>query len=186
MHSQNEQIKKIEKEFRKPKELEMSFPMGKREFDDLLHSMRDGRSSDITLLIFKDNRVIVIAKPWYPNGLWRIPSGGWKPDESLIECAEREAYEETGAKIKLEKYILRINVTFTYNNKKVKWTSHIFVARYLKGKLRPVDTKEIKKVGLLTLEKLEKLKPLLLKQNSGGLAYRAFLTEEAIKEIRKK
>lgn len=186
MYPQKEQIQKIEQSFGKPKELEMSFPMREGEFQNLLESQKDGRSSDITLLIFKDNRVIVIAKPWYPNGLWRIPSGGWKPDESFIECAKRETYEETGAKIKLKKYILRINVTFTHNDKKVKWTSHIFVARYLKGKLRPVDTKEIKKVGLLTLEKLEKLKPLLLRQNSGGLAYRAFLTEEAIKEIRKK
>lgn len=186
MHSQKEQIQKIEEEFGTPKELEMSFPMRKGEFQNLLESQKDGRSSDITLLIFKDNRIIVIAKPWYPDGLWRIPSGGWKPDESFIECAKREAYEETGAKIRLEKYILRINVTFTYNNEKVKWTSHIFVAKYLKGRLRPVDKKEIKKVGLLTLEKLEKLKSLLLKQNSGGLAYRSALTEVVIKEIRKK
>ncbi|KPL00697.1 MAG: hypothetical protein AMJ90_07815 [candidate division Zixibacteria bacterium SM23_73_2] len=186
MDFQKEQIQKTEKTFGKPKELKTSFPMGKREFEDLLSSMRDGRSSDITLVIFKDKRIIVIAKPWYPEGLWRMPSGGWRPDESFLECAKRESYEETGVKIELEKYLLRINVTFAYNKKEVKWTSHIFIAKYLSGKLRPVDRREIKKVGLLTLEKLEKLKPLLLKQNSGGLAYRAFLTEETIKEIRNK
>ena len=32
---------------------------------------------------------------WYPGG------GGWKDDEDLIECCQREVLEETGQKIKV-------------------------------------------------------------------------------------
>jgi 8-oxo-dGTP pyrophosphatase MutT (NUDIX family) len=175
----------IEKRYGKPKSLKMSFPLNSKEFKNLKDSMKDGRDSDVTLFIFKHKKVIVIAKPWYGEGLYRAPSGGWKPDESLEEVALREGYEETGTKIKLQRYILRIEVIFSHSRKKVIWTSHIFTAGYLSGKLQPIDKKEIKEVKLLTLAELSSLKPHLLKTGSGGLAYRAVLTEKALEEIKK-
>jgi len=177
-------LTQIEKKYGKPKYLRMSFSLDSKEFENLIDSMRDGRNSDITLFIFKDGKIIVIAKPWYIKGLYRAPSGGWKPNESLEESALREAYEETGVKIELDRYILRIEVTFSHKDKEVLWTSHIFTAQYLSGELQPIDKGEIKEVNLLTLEELSSLKPILLKTGSGGLAYRAALTEKAIKEIK--
>ncbi len=177
-------LKNMEKRFGIPGELSMSYSMNPSEFQNLKDSMRDGRESDVTLFIFKEGRVIVIAKPWYPKGLYRAPSGGLKPGEDLELCAKREAYEETGAKIKLEKYILRIRVTFTCNQDKVNWTSHIFTAKYLSGDLKPIDTREIREVGLLSLDQLAALKKRLLQSDSGGLHYRAALTEAAIAKIR--
>lgn len=174
-----------EKKYGKPRSLKMSSSLSLREFTNLEESMVDGRNSDVTMFIFKGDKVIVISKPWYPSGLYRAPSGGVRPGENLDEVASREAYEETGAKIKLQRYILRIEVTFSHNQKDVIWTSHIFTARYLSGKIKPVDTREIKKAKLISLEELSSLKPLLLKTGSGGLAYRAALTEKAISEIKR-
>ena len=96
-------LEDIEKRFGIPHQLSMSFPMSPSEFLNLKDSMKDGRNSDVTLFILKDNKIIVIAKPWYPKGLYRAPSGGLRPDEDLELCALREAYEETGAKVELEK-----------------------------------------------------------------------------------
>jgi 8-oxo-dGTP pyrophosphatase MutT (NUDIX family) len=175
-------LEDVEKRFGIPRELSMSFPMNFSEFQDLKDSMKDGRNSDVTLFIFKDNKIIVIAKPWYVKGLYRAPSGGLRPDEDLQLCAKREAYEETGAKIKLEKYILRIYVAFTSNKDNVNWTSHVFTAKYLSGDLKPVDTREIREVSLLSLDELAALKEKLLESNSGGLHYRAALTEAALLE----
>ena len=157
--------------------------MDKSEFQNLLDSMRDGRDSDITLVIIKNKKVVVIAKPWYPQGLYRLPSGGWKPGESFEQCAQREGFEETGTKFELQKYVLRAKVTFTNEDNKVLWTSHVFTAKYLSGELKPIDTREIREVNLLTLDELSSLKQKLLERNSGGLAYRAALTEGILKEI---
>ena len=176
----------IGKKYGKPKFLKMSYTLSLREFINLEESMWDGRNSDVTLFVFKQGKVIVISKPWYPPGLYRAPSGGVRPGESLEDVAIREAYEETGVKIKLQKYVLRIEVTFSHNQKKVIWTSHIFTAKYLSGKIEPIDTHEIKEAKLMSLEELSSLKPLLLKTGSGGLAYRAALTERTIEEIKKK
>jgi 8-oxo-dGTP pyrophosphatase MutT (NUDIX family) len=184
-------LEDIEQRFGIPHQLSMSFPMSSPEFLNLKDSMKDGRNSDVTLFIFKDNKIIVIAKPWYPKGLYRAPSGGLRPDEDLELCALREAYEETGTKVELEKYILRIRVTFTSHEDKVNWTSHVFIAKYLfsrpsirAGDLKPIDTREIREVNLLSLDELSALKEKLLESDSGGLCYRAALTEAAIKEIK--
>ncbi|MDH4223257.1 MAG: NUDIX hydrolase [candidate division Zixibacteria bacterium] len=178
-------LTEIEKKYGNPTSLKMFFPLDSKEFKNLTESMRDGRNSDITLFIFKEGKIIVIAKPWYREGLYRAPSGGWKPNESLEETALREAYEETGTIIKLKRYILRIEVTFSGVDKEVLWTSHIFTAQYLSGILQPIDKREIKEVNLLSLEELASLKPILLETGSGGLAYRAALTQKAIEEIKK-
>jgi 8-oxo-dGTP pyrophosphatase MutT (NUDIX family) len=177
-------FREIERKYGIPRELVMSFSMNPKEFEMLQASMKDGRNSDVTMFIFKDDKVIVIAKPWYPEGLFRAPSGGIKPGEDIESTAKREAYEETGTKIELERYLLRIRVTFVCNGKSKEWTSHVFTARYLSGDLRPIDTREIKKVTLMSLDELSSLEPELLKQNSGGLRYRAALTEASIAEIK--
>jgi 8-oxo-dGTP pyrophosphatase MutT (NUDIX family) len=176
-------IEEIEKKYGQPRELTMSFRMNPSEFEMLKQSMRDGRNSDVTFFIFKDKKVIVIAKPWYPEGLYRAPSGGIKPDEDMELSAKREAYEETGVEIQLEKYLLRIQVTFTCGEASESWTSHVFTARYLSGEPHPIDTREIKKVALLSLKELSALKGKLLEQDSGGLHYRAALTEATINEL---
>ena len=176
-------LESVERKYGSPRKLTMSFPMSPAEFDMLKASMRDGRNSDVTLFILKGKKVIVIAKPWYPEGLYRAPSGGIKPAEDIEVTAEREAYEETGTKIELTRYILKIDVTFKCGRAKANWISHVFIARYLSGDLRPVDTEEIKKATLLTLEQIASLKEKLLAQDSGGLRYRAALTQAAINEI---
>jgi hypothetical protein len=78
---------------------------------------------------------------------------------------------------------LRIGVTFTCGQASENWTSHVFSAKYLSGEPHPIDTGEIKKVALLSLEELSALKGKLLQQDSGGLHYRAALTEATIKEL---
>jgi len=176
-------LSEIERKYGTPRELVMTFSMNPKEFQMLKNSMRDGRNSDVTMFIFKGDKIIVIAKPFYPEGLYRAPSGGIKPGENLELTAKREAYEETGTEIELEKYILRIRVSFVCDREKTEWTSHVFAARYISGELKPIDTHEIKETALMSLEELSSLKPILLKQNSGGLKYRAALTEAAINEI---
>lgn len=51
------------------------------------------------VIIYKDNQVLLSrnenADFWYPGG------GGLDDDESLIECAKREVFEETGQIVKI-------------------------------------------------------------------------------------
>jgi 8-oxo-dGTP pyrophosphatase MutT (NUDIX family) len=147
------------------------------------HSMKRGRSHDITLFIAKDDSYIFIAKPFYPPGLFRAPSGGVQPDEDFITGAKREALEETGTEIELVKYILRIDIRFDCPPDAIDWTSHIFKARWIRGEIAPRDTHEISAARLAHLDEIPKFREIMLKSGVSGLTYRAFLTDEALKRL---
>jgi ADP-ribose pyrophosphatase YjhB (NUDIX family) len=153
------------------------------ELDVVRSSMKDGRAHDITLYIKKDNGYIFIAKPFYPPGLYRAPSGGIRPDEDFDSGAKREALEETGVEIALEQYILRIDVRFQTQDDYIDWTSYVFSALHVGGAIEPRDKQEIKEAKLVTADEVPGFIDLMLKSRSGGLMYRAFLTKETGKRL---
>ena len=53
----------------------------------------------------KDSKNILLVKN-RGQGFWYPPGGGWDYDkENIVECAEREVFEETGLKIKIVKLL---------------------------------------------------------------------------------
>ncbi|HEQ99056.1 MAG TPA: NUDIX hydrolase [candidate division Zixibacteria bacterium] len=181
MYITKENLQEFERRYGHPEELFTSFEMTPGEYQNLLNSQKHGRSHDVTIFIRKNNRWIVNAKPWYPEGLYRIPSGGIHPDESLGEGARREAFEETGSRIEILRYFLRIFVRFYSDNRSVDWISHLVLADWKEGELRPVDTGEIKKVHLADRSEFEKFGRIMLELDVGGLHYREYLHRQAFK-----
>lgn len=181
MYVTDEVLKDIEAKYGRPAIAYFRQPMIKPEFEILINSMKYDRAHDVTMFIFNGPYLVAIRKHLHPEGVYRAPSGGLNPGEDFEEGALREAYEETGAHIELERYILRAYAIFTYRNREVPWTSHVFTARYLSGVLKPVDTKEIAEVKQVLLEDLQgDIRSRLLAAGSGGLAYRAALTDKVV------
>ncbi len=181
MYITKENLQEFERLYGRPEEQFTSFEMNPKEYQNLLDSQKHGRSHDITIFIRKDNKWVVNAKPWYPDGLYRIPSGGIHPKETLEEGARREAYEETGGKIEILRYFLRIFVRFYSENHSVDWVSHLLLTDWKEGQLRPIDTKEIKKVYLAERDEFENFARIMLELDVGGLHYREYLHREAFK-----
>ncbi|MBI4831957.1 MAG: NUDIX hydrolase [Candidatus Lindowbacteria bacterium] len=101
------------------------------------------------------------------------------------EGALREAYEETGLTVKLERYILRAHVTFAHADDEIQWTSHVLTAEYLSGEPTPIDTKEIAEVKQVSIDELQgRIRDRLLTSGSGGLAYRVALTDKVVELLR--
>jgi 8-oxo-dGTP pyrophosphatase MutT (NUDIX family) len=173
----------MEKEFGRPDKLSFVQQVTPDEFDRIARSMKHGRSHDITLYIRKNSGYIFIAKPFYPPGLFRAPSGGVKPEEDYVEGARREALEETGTDIKLVEYILRINVKFEKRLDIIDWTSHIFLADYINGDIYPQDKREIKEARLIFPHQIPGFIEKMKETKIGGLNYRAFLTTEMSKRL---
>jgi 8-oxo-dGTP pyrophosphatase MutT (NUDIX family) len=173
-----EMIREVEQLFGSPKEIALAYEMTKSEFDMVRRSQKHGRAHDATLFIIIGERIAVIKKPMYPAGAYRAPSGGIEPGEPFCDGAIREAYEETGLEIALEKYLLRARVKFTCAGDAIDWTSHVFSARQIGGSLQPIDTREIEEVRLATVDELMGgVKTALLASGSTGLRYRAELND---------
>jgi len=181
MYITPEVIADIEKKYGKPEERSARFEMTPRHFANLKASQKNGRSHDVTMFIRKDDKFIVIAKHFYPPGLFRPPSGGINPGEDFVEGAKREAKEETGCVVELVRYLMRISVQFFCGDETVDWTSHVFLADYISGALEPEDTGEIREVSLAGRDKFPYFKKLLLASDSGGMHYRAYLHDEILK-----
>ncbi len=173
----------MERLYGHPDELAVTQPMTSGDMAVVKGSMKNGRAHDITLYIRKGESYIFIAKPFYPPGLFRAPSGGVHPDEDFIAGAKREAMEETGVEIELERYILRIRVCFESEKESVLWVSHIFTAKHVVGEIDPQDLEEIREARLIHPREIPELIRLMRISDRGGLVYRAFLTTEAGKRL---
>lgn len=191
-----ETIRDLEQKFGLPEEIPFAYEMSEAEFDVVRASQKDGRAHDVTLFIFDHydrsaggnyqdaGRVVVIRKPMYPPGAYRAPSGGVSPGESFEHGALREAYEETGLIVTLEKYIIRARVLFSNDGRSIDWTSHVFTSSATGEKLEPIDTHEIAEARFVTVaEMMGSIRDALLGSGSTGLRYRSELADAVVRRL---
>lgn len=174
-------IRGLESRYGEPEVAHFRQEMIRPEFELLIGSMKRDRAHDVTMFIFNGPAIVAIRKHMHPEGVYRAPSGGLMPGEDFVKGALREAYEETGAAVELQRYMLRVHAVFTHAGREIPWTSHVFTARYISGRLRPIDTKEIAEVMQVSLEELQgRIRDAMLASGSGGLAYRVALTDKVV------
>jgi ADP-ribose pyrophosphatase YjhB (NUDIX family) len=178
-----EQVGEMESRFGTPDHLTRVQPTSQIDLERIRSTMVNGRAHDITIFISKDDGYIFIAKPFYPQGLYRAPSGGVHRGEDFEAGAKREAREETGVEVELERYILRIDVRFKSDDEYLDWTTHIFKAHYVSGEIDPLDKREIREARLIKSDEIPAFGEIMLSSGRGGFAYRAFLTEEALRRL---
>jgi 8-oxo-dGTP pyrophosphatase MutT (NUDIX family) len=184
MYISAEVIRELEQKYGTPEECSFAYEMTEREFEMVRASQKHGRAHDVTLFIIADGRVVVIKKPMYPAGAYRAPSGGIAPGEPFEDGALREAYEETGLTVSLERYLLRARVAFSHDDRVINWTSHVFTASTLKGEPGPIDTHEIVEARFATTDELMGIiRNSLLASGSTGLRYRSELNDVVMRRL---
>jgi ADP-ribose pyrophosphatase YjhB (NUDIX family) len=177
-------IEAIEVRYGSPIEITRSYEMSPREFDMVHRSQKHGRAHDVTLFITRGNEIVVIKKPMYPPGAYRAPSGGITPGESFEEGSLREAYEETGLRVTMDRYLVRARVAFTCLGETIDWTTHVFSSTPVSGTLQPIDTHEIVEARYATVAEIRgSIRTALLESGSTGLRYRAELCDIVLAEL---
>jgi len=101
------------------------------------------RTHDVTLFITNGDRIALIRKPSFDEGVWRPPGGGIRPGEDPVAAMEREALEETGLHVELRRYLVVAEALFLYQPLEVPWRTHVFHATTQDERLEPRDTDEI-------------------------------------------
>ncbi len=94
----------------------------------------------------------------------------------------REAYEETGCSIVLERFLLETDVTFEGEHGTIEWNSYVFQARYLSGDFQFTDHEEIREVRLASLKDFQTFSAIMRQTDVAGLHYRAAL-HEAVEKL---
>ncbi len=177
----SEDLADLERNLGRPLELSTTFSMSSAEMDIVRGSQRNGRAHDITMFIHKGKQLLFNAKHFYPKELLRAPSGGSNPGETIEAGAKREAYEETGAVIELERYLARINVRFysrDNSDENIDWTSYVLMARYISGEIEPIDTHEIREARFVDIDEIPTFNKIMKRSDRGGFHYRAYISEK--------
>jgi ADP-ribose pyrophosphatase YjhB (NUDIX family) len=115
--------------------------VGEQEF--ALAGFNPRRRHDFTFFVFNGDRLALIEKPQYPPGIWRPPGGGVRAGEDLVEGIRREALEELGIEIELERYLVASEARFRFGGETIEWRTHVVSARTDAENLTPQDTDEI-------------------------------------------
>lgn len=173
-----EMIARLAESYGTPKEWSFEVNVERKEYDRIRSSQRDERRHDFTVYVLKDNRVVVIAKHFYPPGLYRAPSGGVKRGEDPEEGMLREVWEETGCHAAIRHFLLRTTVRFVCGEEVIRWHSYVFQAEYTSGDFDFTDTHEIREVRLAELDEFDTFATIMRSTNIGGLQYRAALHEQ--------
>jgi 8-oxo-dGTP diphosphatase len=101
------------------------------------------RQTTVDALIIKGKQILLVKRRFEPfRGMWVIPGGIVEDGETVEQAAVREAFEETGLKVKLVKLI------GVYSDPKRDPRGHIsaaFIAKPLSKKLKgDVEVDEVK------------------------------------------
>lgn len=178
-------IRRMEQLYGAPATREFTVSSTAEEIARIAASQRDGRNHDVTCYIRKGEQVVVIAKHFYPPGLYRAPSGGVHLGEDFESGATREIREECGCEIAIRRFLLTTSVLFSGREHQagdVWWRSFVFLADYAGGDFNFTDTREIREVRLADWEEFDGFGRIMRTLGRGGFLYRAAL-HEAVAEL---
>ncbi len=112
----------------------------------------------------RDGRIIAITSAEYPEGIFRIPTGGISHGEDVLDAVHREVKEELGLETAMERFLGVLCITFTHGGRSFPFYSFLFHMREISGNLLEDATDaEVSAVMEVEPEELENIAGRLLR-----------------------
>jgi 8-oxo-dGTP pyrophosphatase MutT (NUDIX family) len=182
MHLTDEVLAPIRARYGEPRVLEWRGEVSGREYGIATYDPL--RTHDVTLFILNGDRLALIRKHPFPPDVWRPPGGGVKEGEEFVEAVLREAYEETGLNVELQRYLLEARARFVYGERTLDWRTHVFSASTADEKIAPHDLDEIAEARWGTVDELAgPLRKRLLGTGRAFWRYRVALHDASIEAL---
>ena len=81
-------------------------------------------------------------KVFYPDGVYRLMTGGIHEDESAEQALKREALEETGFTVKIARSLAVVTYKFSTDRVSYPFVSYVFLTTPIEGMPTPTDPDE--------------------------------------------
>lgn len=106
-------------------------------------SRKKPRRAEVVMVIPNEQGHIWLhTKDFYPQGVYRLMTGGLDPGEVPQQALRREVEEETGFKVKVQRCLAVITYTFAAQEVELPFVSYIFATTPGKGRPQPLDPHE--------------------------------------------
>jgi 8-oxo-dGTP pyrophosphatase MutT (NUDIX family) len=182
MHLSDAVLAPVRARYGEPRILEWEGEISHREYG--IATYNPIRTHDVTLFILNRDRLALIRKHPFPSDVWRPPGGGVKPGEDFVEAVAREALEETGLHVELERYLVEVRARFSSEGRVLDWRTHVLLATTTDEAIAPQDLDEIAEARWGTLEELAgPLRQRLLATGRAFWRYRVALHDAALAAI---
>ena len=182
MHLTDELLVPIRAQYGEPTLLVWEGEISEREFGIATYDPL--RTHDVTLFILNGSRLALIRKHPFPPEIWRPPGGGVKEGEDFVEAVRREALEETGLRVELDRYLVETRARFVHDGRRLDWRTHVFSATTEDDAIAPLDTIEIAEARWGTLDELAgPLRERLLATGRAFWRYRVALHDAALNAL---
>jgi ADP-ribose pyrophosphatase YjhB (NUDIX family) len=100
------------------------------------------RRSEVIFVVKRAGGLILHTKDFYPPGTYRLPSGGVKWGESVLSALHREAREEMGLEIEVERFLGLLEYEIRCKEDALPFASYVFLVRDDGGEPIPQDEEE--------------------------------------------
>lgn len=146
---------------------ELQYQVSKDTCDYWRRVRRKRRAEVVMVVRTLDGRFVIHTKSFYPSGIYRLMTGGIKLGEDLEAAARREALEEIGHDVTIERFLAVQHHTFVCGQECLSFTSYLFLMLAEDRPLQATDTTEdiadyrtVPLVGLIQVaDQLERLPP---------------------------
>lgn len=116
----------------------------------------------------KNGKFVVVRNGIYPNGVYRIPTGGVHFGEDVTTALYREIEEELGVKVCIKKFLGAIKYDICFENEHLEFYSFVFWMKELSGNIIDDATQdEINEFAEADLEFLKKISERLEADGNG-------------------
>ena len=119
-----------------------SVKMDREQFEYWRDKLTTKCRGEVVLVVEYPNGVVLHTKDFYPPGIYRLPSGGVKWDESVLHALHREAHEEMGLQIKIKRCLGILEYEFCCGETKLPFVSYVFLVEGDKEELAAQDHEE--------------------------------------------
>ncbi|MCX7843314.1 MAG: NUDIX domain-containing protein [Clostridia bacterium] len=105
-------------------------------FDKTRENIIKDRRGEVVFCVIRPNgRIITITCEEYPQGVYRIPTGGLGHREDVVHAVKREVMEELGLTVDVKKFLGVIKIRFLYDKEHIMFYSYMFLLKEVGGRL---------------------------------------------------
>ena len=128
-------------------------------FNKVKDAVASDRRGEVVFCVIRPNgKLIAITCEEYPEGIFRIPTGGIGYGEDIIDAVFRETKEELGLKTEIVKFIGVLKIRFEHADQSVMFYSYMFILKEIGGKLLEDATdNEVSEAMEVSIAELESL-----------------------------